>query len=317
MWRGMSNKLGRGMSREPVCGVGVGRGGVRGLGRGRVGVVGGVWLVVFLFVVVGVSGVLAGPVLAAAPEVPATRAASVVTGTSAVLSGELNPRSSGVAGVYFEYRVAPPAYEGVYCQGEQVSVTEAEATGVGIAVSQMVEGLQPDTEYAYCVVAVHEGESAQGAALTFKTLAVPPGVVSESGVASTPFEGRIEATVNANNQKTGCVFEYGTTTGYGTRVSCEQATVEGFGEQGVGVSLAHLAPGRTYHFRVFLENASQEHDYGTDATLVTPLFVASIIGHKAPFGLSSSSVVPQRLIDPGYQPACCVFEYCFVADNER
>jgi len=313
----MSNKLGRGMSREPVCGVGVGRGGVRGLGRGRVGVVRGVWLVVWFVVVVGLLGVLAGPVLAAAPEVPATRAASVVTGTSAVLSGELNPRSSGVAGFYFEYRVAPPAYEGVYCQGEQVSVTEAEATGVGIAVSQMVEGLQPDTEYAYCVVAVHEGESAQGAALTFKTLAVPPGVVSESGVASTPFEGRIEATVNANNQKTGCVFEYGTTTGYGTRVSCEQATVEGFGEQGVGVSLAHLAPGTTYHFRVFLENASHEHEYGTDATFVTPALVVPVIEEQAAFGATTSSVVLQAHIDPGYQRTGCVFEYGVVAVSEH
>ena len=85
----------------------------------------------------------------------------------------------------------------------------------------------------------------------------------------TPFEARLEAVVNANKQSTSCVFEYGTSTAYGSKVPCEQATIEGFNEQTVGLTITHLTPATPYHFRVVLENKAHEKTVGPDQHLTT------------------------------------------------
>ena len=245
---------------------------------------------------------------AAAPETPVTREAKSLTATSVVLHGELNPLASATAGYEFIYNT------GGGCEGATTTTEGAEATGKAIQVSTPVTGLTPSTEYTFCVVATHaEGgeppELAQGNPVTFKTLAEAPAVDSQGSSGVTPFEARLEATVNPDSQTSSCVFEAGETVAYGTKLACEPATLEGFSEQPVGATLSHLAAHTTYHFRVVMENAGHEKTYGADQQLTTLTLEAPHVESESAAGVTPFAATLEAAVNPGYQETSCKFEY--------
>jgi hypothetical protein len=219
-------------------------------------------------VVVGVLMFACGSALAAAPEAPETGKATVVTATSAKLGGVLNPHAAGVAGVYY-FVYAP---RGLACTeyGFSVEAISAGFEKEPVAPPVEVAGLEPSTQYAFCLVDRNEaGEATVGSSETFTTLAAAPAVEGEtsSGVSSTA--ATLEAQVNPNNQVTSCEVQYGTTTAYGTKAACEPASLNGFGDQRAALPVTGLTPGTTYHFRIVAENAGKEKTEGTDQTVTT------------------------------------------------
>lgn len=123
----------------------------------------------------------AAPALAAAPETPATREAKSITATSASLRGELNPRSLDLE--------MPEEYDFAYAQ------SASECTGgllapepAGIALGELgeeesepVTSLEPDRQYTFCIMAIHEGKVAYGQPLSFTTLSIaPPSIASQA-----------------------------------------------------------------------------------------------------------------------------------------
>ena len=108
-----------------------------------------------------------------------------------------------------------------------------------------------------------EGQT-DGVVVPFMTLKQAPTDTTEpaSGVKAT--EARLEGIVNPNNQVTECKFEYGTepSLAKGTIVPCEQASLEGYGEQGVGLNLTGLPQGTTYYYKLLAKNASGEEKVG-------------------------------------------------------
>lgn len=210
----------------------------------------------------------AGPAWAAAPEEPVTETATGVAATEATLHAALNPHASATAGFEFSYNT-----DGACAEGPVTELHE-EHTGKGLVAEQLLTGLEPNREYTFCAVATHqEGETLEttsGQPLTFKTLIAPPAVESEGVSDLTPFEARLEATVNPENDRSTCRFEYGPTTAYVTTVPCEPEALEGFGGQGVAVVLEPLAPGSTVHFRVVVENEAGEKTEGKDSSFRTP-----------------------------------------------
>jgi hypothetical protein len=250
------------------------------------------------------------PALAAAPETPITEAATSVTGTEATLNGELNPGASATTGYEFTYG------QNENCEG---AATEpgAEATGQSLKVSTLVTGLEPNREYSFCVVATHTEEevteTAAGAPVKFKTAVIAPAVDGQSTSGITPFEARLEALVNANNEATSCHFEYGPTTSYGTTIPCEPETLEGFGDQGVGATIAGLEAKTTYHFRVVLENASKEATQGTDQEVSTLTLEAPLIDSESFSTVTASGATLEAQINPNYQESTFSFEF---ATNE-
>jgi hypothetical protein len=101
---------------------------------------------------------------------------------------------------------------------------------------------------------------------------MPPSVPTVTTPVPTPFEVRLEGAVNPDNEPTTCVFEYGETTAYGSSVPCEQGTLEGYEEQGQGVSanVSHLTPGTTYYFRLRGTNQTGESSEGEGTGEFTP-----------------------------------------------
>jgi len=141
--------------------------------------------------------------------------------------------------------------------------------------------------------------------------AIPPAVVSETAAASTPFEARLEATVNPNNQSSECEFEYGEAAVSEHEAPCETATVGGFGEQGVGVTVTGLAKATTYHYRVVLKTAKPETIEGPEQEFTTlPTAAPSVDGETVPVEyLTSKSAVLEAKINPNFEETTYVFEY--------
>ena len=179
---------------------------------------------------------------ALAAEEPVTREAKSITGTSALLHGELNPRAVAAEPVeyYFTYRASGSncrrENENHELENEKVAPEPSElAAGTPKqAVSLNVTDLEPGTQYTVCLVEAPVGEPGSvsvGNPFMFTTHTLAPEVISEGSSGVTPFEAHLEAQVNANKQTTSCVFEYGTSTAYGNKTPCEQATIEGSGNR--------------------------------------------------------------------------------------
>ncbi len=202
------------------------------------------------------------PALAVAPETPETLKASGVTETTATLNGVLNPNAPGQPGSY-QFSYAPSATEctpGTFDPGSPALAMGLEKEKESVTLT----GLEPNREYAFCIVAYPlsgVSEPAQGAAAAFTTLASPPGVgfPSVSGASSTG--ATLEAQVNPNNQETTFTFEYATSKaalGTAGATKLPGGTLSGFGNQTASAPTGVLTPGTPYFYRVIAENAQSK-----------------------------------------------------------
>jgi len=251
------------------------------------------------------------PALAAAPEEPVTKAASAITGTTATLNGELNPKVSAKTGFDFTYNTNGE------CTGGVTTTQGAEATGKAIKVSTPLTGLIPSTEYTFCVVATRltgeVTESTPGLPLSFKTLGHKPVVVAESSSSVTPFAETLEVDIDPENQATtSCTFEYGLTSAYGSTAECEPPTFEGSEEQHASTSLTGLKSATTYHFHVVVTNPTGATK-GADGEFTTSTAEEPIIGSEGFSELTSTDAKLKATINPNFQETAYAFEY---ATNE-
>jgi hypothetical protein len=253
-------------------------------------------------VCVGVGGV--GVAVAAAPEEPVTETATQVGANSATLNGVLNPGSLAVDGWYFALA------KGGACMGEARVGGEGPAEVEARRESSVVDGLEPGTAYAFCLVAYDEGgEETVGAAQAFTTSVSQPVVDGEQAASVARSTATLEAFVDPEKQATSCLrFEYGETTAYGWSVPCVPGSLgDDFGDQTATASLTGLKPGATYHFRVVVENPSSPAGgtYGSDRSFATH---AAIVGESYS-GVSSRSAMLEAKLNVDGAPFSYHFEY--------
>ena len=146
-------------------------------------------------------------------------------------------------------------------------------------------------------------------------LAAAPSVGGEGVAFVSPFEARLEATVNAGEepagQKTECNLEYGTLSVTEHIVACgehgEQATIEG-GEQGIGMTIAGLAKETTYHYQFVLKNATGEQA-GTEGTFTTSTPEKPGLENEGASEVTSTTARLGVQINPDSQKTSYKFEY--------
>jgi hypothetical protein len=119
-------------------------------------------------------------------------------------------------------------------------------------------------------------------------LGQPPTVESKSASGAAPTKATLNGTVDPNGSETTYQFEYGTTTGYGSKAPASPKSI-GSGTSPVEVSekIEGLAPETTYHFRLVATNAKGTTQ-GSDQTFITPSW--EILSTPNPSGASDSNL---------------------------
>lgn len=169
-----------------------------------------------------------------------TGGTSAVTPTGITLSGTVNPL--GVAtSAWFEYGTS----------AGYGSRTTARSVGSGTAdvtTTAAVTGLRAGTLYTYRLVAASAAGTTNGADQTAMTVGLPDARTgaarSISGAAAT-----LTGSIDSRGRATTWYFEYGTTTGYGTRTATQSIDAKP-GDRNAAVILSNLKPSTTYHFRI-------------------------------------------------------------------
>jgi hypothetical protein len=96
-----------------------------------------------------------------------------------------------------------------------------------------------------------------------------PTVITEAATDVTQTTAILNGTVNPNNESvTGCEFEYGTTTSYGSFTGCGGIAFHGNGVVATDGVISGLSAGTTYHFRISATNHSGTNK-GLDRSFTT------------------------------------------------
>jgi hypothetical protein len=238
------------------------------------------------------------------PEV-ATGAASSVTQTSATLNAMVNPNGGEVSSCEFEYGT-PEAHgsKAIPCESQPGAGKEK------VPVSAKLDGLSPNTNYFFRIVATNPGGTSRDAVgQTFATLPNAPRVVTGEASSVAQASVSVNATVNENGGRSSdCHFEYGPKTSYGTSVPCTPSPEPGTEPVEVRAVLDSLSPNATYHMRIVASNSggTSTGDDQTFTTLPDPPTALT----DAASSLTQTSATLRATVNPsGGRVSACQFEY--------
>ncbi len=178
--------------------------------------------------------------------------------TEATMNGTVDPMGAETK-YYFEYGPTT-AY------GSKTSEVSAGAGTSNILESTGVTGLASSTIYHFRLVAVSAHGRSEGLDQRFSTTGKPT-VKTSAATSAGESEATLNGTVNPHGAETSYYFEYGLTTGYGSKTAEASA---GAGTKSVAESkiVTGLAASTTYHFRMVATN-SKGTAYGADEVLST------------------------------------------------
>jgi hypothetical protein len=116
----------------------------------------------------------------------------------------------------------------------------------------------------------------------------PPAITTKPASSSSRTKATLKGTVNPNGSEATYQFEYGTTTGYGSKAPASPKSI-GSGTSPVEVSegIEGLAPETTYHFRLVATNGKGTTQ-SSDQTFTTPSW--EILSTPNPSGASDSDL---------------------------
>ncbi|HYE68538.1 MAG TPA: DUF4347 domain-containing protein, partial [Anaerovoracaceae bacterium] len=228
-----------------------------------------------------------------------TNPATSTTSTGAILNGSVNANNA-ITAVTFEYGTttsygaSAPAMEG--------SISGTSATSVSYALT----GLIPNTTYHYRVRGVNAAGTTNGFDGTFTTPAVPPAAITNPVTSATSTGAILNGSVNANNASTAVIFEYGTTTSYGTSAAAIQSPVNGTSETSVTYDLTGLIPNTTYHYRVAGKSIAGTTN-GLDSTFTTSVTPTAVTNPVT--GTTSTGAILNGSINGNNASTAVIFEY--------
>ena len=187
-----------------------------------------------------------------------TAAPASVGYDDATLSGAVNPRGVEVR-YYFEYGPTE-AY------GRRTTESTAGSGMASVQEMQSVSGLEEGTTYHFRIVASNSYGTTYGADRTFST-GVKPLVQTDAPAMVGPEEATLSGTIDPHGTEVAYYFEYGVTPDYG-RSTAEEDAGSGDVDVEANETIAGLAPGVTYHYRlVAVYGAVKQH--GSEMTFTT------------------------------------------------
>ncbi|HEX3517958.1 MAG TPA: hypothetical protein VHT29_02880 [Solirubrobacteraceae bacterium] len=248
----------------------------------------------------------------AALETPVLKAATSVTGTSALLEGELNPGAAGSEGEYqFLYKVSTEA-----CRPETEYNPKPPGLAAGLAkeaVHVEATNLEPGATYSFCLIEFFGSEEVESAPLTFTTLAkAKPLILSTGANEATPFSATLSSQINPEKEATSYSFEIATnealTENAKTIAGSEDLPAE-FGGREASVPTGRvLKPETTYYFKVTAKNGTGTSE-GTVTQFTTSAAKAPAIDSETITALNSGEPKFEAKINPNFQETKYQFEY--------
>jgi hypothetical protein len=137
--------------------------------------------------------------------------------------------------------------------------------------------------------------------------AAEPAVSTGNATAIAPTSATLNGTVNPEGQATTYMFEYGTTTSYGSETA---TTSGGSGSAGIKVlaPLTSLTPNTTYHYRLVATNASGTA-LGSDVSFKTPKPPVPVVSTGHAKGVTQTSATLAGTVNPEGEATTYVFQY--------
>ncbi|MFN0075562.1 MAG: hypothetical protein ACKVY0_03710 [Prosthecobacter sp.] len=198
------------------------------------------------------------------PPAPITTAATSVTDLSATLNGSAST-TVGDLTAFFDF--GPTTSYGTIVNPGSPTISSATST----PVFEYVVGLLPNTTYHYRLnVRDLDGNVYSGSDMSFTT--GPPNT-PPTGNTATPdslsaYGAKLKAYVSSGSSPATIVFEYGTTTSYGSQITHATPLATSQYEL-ISDSLSGLTPSTTYHYRVVVTN-NEGSNTGADVSFTTP-----------------------------------------------
>ena len=239
------------------------------------------------------------------PEAPLTETCGEPAGAAeAKACGTLNPHADASAGYYFAYN------RGSSCLGGRETALVPEAQREHLAVSAELVGLEPDTEYAYCLVATDTSGETEGGAVTFTTGSIAPRSpftypATKIATETVTLEGRL----TAERAPTSWYFEYApgsSCSGAGASRTPEARDTRPGEPIEVRASVNGLEPGTEYSACLIAKNTIGSST-GVQTSFTTEAIPPRIVSVTAQAGSSEATIEGQVL--PGAHRANCELEY--------
>jgi len=173
----------------------------------------------------------------------------------ATLNGNVNPKGISTS-YYFKY--------GKTTSDELTTPESSAGSGQGSVGASKNVTLEPGTTYHYRIVAHSEGGTVEGSNQEFKT---PGPVEAVTSAASSITEEQVvlNGTVNPRGYDAKYYFEYGPSTGYGSKSKPEGEAGSGASAVLASAPIMSLEPGMTYHYRLVASSGGVT-SYGEDKT---------------------------------------------------
>ena len=243
---------------------------------------------------------------AGSPEAPLTEACGEPAGaTEAKACGTLNSHVDATVGYYFAYNKGAQLPRR---QGDDARSAKRQRDD--IAVSAQLVGLEPATEYAYCLIATDTSGETEGSAVTFTTKPIAPRTPSTESANDIATETvTLDGRLTAERVSTSWYFEYapGSSCKGAGAARTPEAGDRHLGEQtDVSAFVDGLEPGTEYSDCLVVKN-SVGSSMGSQSSFTTKAIAPRVVSVSAQAGASEATVEGQVL--PGAQHASCELEY--------
>src|ERR1039458_10011709 len=223
-----------------------------------------------------------------------TLAATLVSLNSATLNGTVNPNGA-ITSFYFDYGTTTG-------YGSRTSVGN---TSISESIGAAISGLSQNTLYHFRFVASNSGGTTLGNDVTFTTAPQPsPTVQTLAATLVSLNSATLNGTVNPNGAITSFYFDYGTTTGYGSRTSVGNTSIS----ESIGAAISGLSQNTLYHFR-FVASNSGGTTLGNDVTFTTAPQPSPTVQTLAATLVSLNSATLNGTVNPNGAITSFYFDY--------
>lgn len=242
---------------------------------------------------------------AGSPEAPLSEACGEPAGaTAAKACGTLDPHAGATVGYHFAYN------RGRDCLGGRETAPAPEAGRDDAAVSAQLVGLEPDTEYAYCVIATDASGETEGGAVTFTTGSIPPRPPTTRSAANIATETvTLEGRLTAERAPTAWYFEYapgGSCGAAGAARTPEAQDTHPDEPTEVHAPVGGLQPGSEYSACLIAKNAAGAST-GSSISFTTRAIQPKVVSVAAQADASEATI--EAHVVAGAQHATCELEY--------